>query len=134
MTRRRAKTGRTTQADLLAGWLGGPSRSRARPDESAGLFDVPALGHKTSESTDRIVPEPTSATPPFLSTYTVHCYVTVCVKLTGIVAGSHREAAKLAQERFDWNAHDGEVEFVDVQGDEDYSRSVAFTADLEPVY
>ncbi|MDZ4683786.1 MAG: hypothetical protein SH850_01775 [Planctomycetaceae bacterium] len=79
---------------------------------------------------------------PSLSTsYTVHCLVMVCIKRTGIVAGTPREAARLARQSFCWEQHGQAVEFVDeihemlvdLEGVPDYSRSVAFTADLEPV-
>jgi hypothetical protein len=81
------------------------------------------------------------AEPAEQSTYTVHCYVTVLVKLAGIVADSPRNAAQSARERFDWLEHGRNVEFVDelqemlvdVEGDEEHSRSVAYTADLERV-
>jgi hypothetical protein len=76
-----------------------------------------------------------------LALHTVRVYVTVCVKLTGIVADSPRAAARSAQEQFRWEEHGHAVEFVDelhellvdVEEDPDYSRSAAFTADLEPV-
>jgi hypothetical protein len=123
---------------LLKGWL--PNVPREQPAAAKGLFDAPGRAADHTATRPNIPRE--VGEPVVLSTYTVHCYVTVCVKLTGIVAGSHRDAARLARERFSWEAHEGEVEFVDelhemlvdVQGDEDYSRSVAFTADLEPVY
>jgi len=134
MTRRRKPTGRNPPADLLAGW----QTDLFRPPPQR-LFDA------AERTAARTAAEPTSQCEPAesveLSTYTVHCYVTVCVKLTGIVAESHRDAARLAREQFSWEAHEGDVAFVDelhemlvdVAGDPDYSRSVAFTADLEPV-
>jgi hypothetical protein len=103
-------------------------RCRRYPSDAAALVRLQELG---------IVGD----APVTLAAYTVHVYVTVSVKLTGILAGTPREAARSAQQGFSWEEHSRAVEFVDelhellvdVQGDPDYSRSVAFRADLEPV-
>jgi len=74
-------------------------------------------------------------------TYSVHCYATVRVKLPGIPANDERDAARRASERFDWDRYRAEAEYadeiteflVDIDGDEDFSRSKRFTADLQEV-
>lgn len=71
-------------------------------------------------------------------TYSVHCYATVRVKLTGIPAADPRDAARRAGELFEWDRHAAQAEFadevtaflVDVDGDEDFSHSKTFGPDL----
>jgi hypothetical protein len=75
-----------------------------------------------------------------LPTYTVHCYATVRVKLPGIPATDPRDAACRASDLFDWDRHQAGGEFadeiseylVDIDGDEDFSRSQRFDGDLNP--
>jgi hypothetical protein len=138
MTRRRAKPDRPASTDLMQGWLPGFPGSETAPARPKGLFD--GVGPADETVTE---PTPLAAEQPVVpSTYTVHCFVTVFVTRTGIVADSPRDAARLMREQFSWEAHKDAVEFVDemhemlvdVEGDEDDSRSVAFTADLDPVF
>ena len=73
------------------------------------------------------------------NSYSVHCFVSVRVKLSNIPATGYREAIRQAIERFDWDQlrHDAEFtdEFldflVDVAGDDEFLLSKWFNADLE---
>jgi hypothetical protein len=47
-----------------------------------------------------------------LQTYNVHCLAVVRVTLRGISAESHRQAADLARERFDWQRDQLAAEFT----------------------
>lgn len=133
MKRRRPNTGRKTPADLLHRWESDLFSARA----ARSLFDV--LEKPVEVSAGK--PNGCVETPTRLTAHTVHCYVMVCVKLTGVLAESPREAARWVQQNFRWEDHGRDVEFVDelhemlvdVAGDPDYSQSVAFRADLEPV-
>jgi hypothetical protein len=73
--------------------------------------------------------------------YTVHCFVSVRVKLTDVEATSYRDAIEQAIAKFDWDLHRQEAEYadefieflVDVDGDEAYSQSQWFDGCLKEI-
>ena len=79
--------------------------------------------------------------PPVLHRYTVHVYATVRVTFGELEAPSHEAAARMADELFDWDEHQGKAEFadeiteylVDLAGDLGYARSRRLNADFEEV-
>lgn len=98
------------------------------PSDDAALKHLIALGIASSEVTDKEI-------------YSVHCYAVVRIELTGISAKSPREAAIAANAQFDWDTKKRHAEFadevieflVDVEGDTDFTRSIRFNADFEPI-
>lgn len=132
MKRRRSPTDRERDGDLFAPMT--PSLFRWQPPAHTGAepSEPPERGSGVEgpADADPCEEEEAGEVPAMLALHTVLGYVTVCVKLTGIVAASPREAARSAQEQFRWEEHVHAVEFVDelhellvdVDDDPDYSQ------------
>lgn len=73
------------------------------------------------------------------TSYAVHCYAIVRVRLSGIQASSPQNAAREAERRFDWDEHRHQAEFaeefseflVDIEGAPDFAGSRSFNSDFE---
>jgi len=73
--------------------------------------------------------------------FTVHCYVTVRVKLEGVGASTHQDAARLAAAQFDWETNRWNAEYVeeinellvDLEQTPDYSQSRRFDRDCDEI-
>jgi hypothetical protein len=103
-------------------------RCRRYPHDDAALAALRALGIAGDG-------------PPAAATYTVQCYVTLRVTLTGIVADDAHSAAMTARDRFCLDEQGSEAEFVDevstflvtADGDTDPAKAVAFRVNWSPV-
>ena len=73
--------------------------------------------------------------------YSVHCYATVRVEFTGVIASTPQDAARIVDALFDWEEHQHLAEYaeelteflVDIEGDSEHSRSRRFNFDFDEI-